>query len=179
MSKTPVSLTVGDVSSFSKSIRRSLDNMERVPTHVEMLNIVAKAEGFKNYQHLKSQAQARAAFEKPSSPPPAEVDYKRLKQLVRYFDADGKLVRWPGKYTHRLTCLWVMWSRIPARKVFSEKEISQLIDMEHLFGDHALIRRELVDRSMIERTPDGRQYKRLEVRPPAEALALLERVRSH
>ena len=37
----------------------------------------------------------------------------------------------------RPDCLWVMWSRLPARRSMHEREIERL-GAEHLFGDHAL-----------------------------------------
>ena len=55
----------------------------------------------------------------------------------------------------------------------NEAEINGALNAEHLFGDHALLRRELVDLGMMARTADGREYRRLEQAPPAEAVALI------
>ncbi len=176
MSRTSLPLHVGDVSAFAKSLRRSLDGLETLPSHLEMLNLLAKAGGYRNFQHFKVQAEARDLLEAPSPPQPA-VNYKLVHKLTRFFDTEGKLIRWPGKYSQRMLCLWVIWSRIPARTTYTEKEISALLHNLHLFSDHALLRRELVDNRMMERTPDGRQYKRLELRPPDDAVALLEKLR--
>ena len=38
---------------------------------------------------------------------------------------------------------------------------------------HALIRRAMVDAKMLERTVDGRQYRRIEQAPPPELAPLL------
>ena len=78
--------------------------------------------------------------------------------------------------SHQLLCLWVMWSRIPARKTFTEREISALLNGLHTFGDHALLRRELFDRGLMERSADGREYRRLERKPPDEAVVLISRL---
>ena len=177
MSRTALPLFIGDISSFSKSLRNLLSQSDKLPSHVEMLNVLAKAGGFKNFQHFKAEHGKQDAQPEQSAVP-AEVNHKLVNKLVRYFDEQGRLIRWPGKYSQRVVCLWIMWSRIPAKTTFSEKEISRFLEGQHLFGDHALLRRELVDRGMMERTPDGRRYIRLEVRPPAEALALLERLKS-
>jgi hypothetical protein len=83
------------------------------------------------------------------------------------------LLRWPGKFSDRQPCLWVLWSRLPPRQTFTEAEISRLLQEHHRFGDHALLRRELVDGGWMTRTADGRVYRRLERRPPPEALALI------
>ncbi len=177
MSRTSLPLHVGDVSAFAKSLRRSLDGLEQLPSHLEMLNLLAKAGGYRNFQHLKAQTDAMERLAAPKAAQPA-INYKLVHKLTRYFDDQGKLVRWPGKYSQRMLCLWIIWSRIPARKTFTEKEINALLNELHLFGDHALLRRELVDNNMMQRTPDGRQYKRLELRPPDDAAALLEKLRS-
>lgn len=46
----------------------------------------------------------------------------------------------------------------------------------HDFGDPALLRREMFQRKMVSRTLDCRDYRRLEQRPPDEALALIRRL---
>ena len=83
------------------------------------------------------------------------------------------MVRWPGRTSHQDMCLWVIWSRIPAEQRFSEREINQFIIDGHTFGDHAILRRSLVDMQMLARTPDGKLYRRIERKPDADAAALL------
>ncbi|SMF05265.1 DUF2087 domain-containing protein [Desulfovibrio gilichinskyi] len=172
MSKTVLPFVVEDISAFARSLRRQLDGVETIPTHVEMLNLLVKAGGFRNFQHFRAQHESFKILETPKSPAP-ELNLKLVKRLTRFFDEDGQLIRWPKKFSERMICLWIMWSRIPAKESFSEKEISDLLDKEHLFGDYALLRRELVDRGMMVRNAEGSQYKRLEVKPPLEALELL------
>lgn len=177
MSRTCLPFHVGDVSSFAKSLRRSLDGLEKTPSHLEMLNLLTKAGGYRNFQHFKAQTEAREKLAEPQPMAPT-VNYKLVHKLTRFFDAQGRLIRWPGKYSQRMLCLWIIWARIPARTTYTEKEISALLNVLHLFGDHALLRRELVNNHMMKRTPDGRQYKRLELRPPDDAVALLQRLRA-
>lgn len=177
MSRTPYAFAVQDISVLARGLCRDIGALGRTPGHVEMLNLLARAGGFRNFQHLRARHEAHAAPETPA-PPPVEVDDRLVKKLAGYFDGEGRLARWPGKHTHRMACVWAVWARIPARAVLSEREISQLLDTLHGFGDAALLRRWLVDHKMVARTPDGREYRRQEVRPPAEALALLERLRS-
>ncbi|WP_031480152.1 DUF2087 domain-containing protein [Maridesulfovibrio frigidus] len=174
MSKTTLPLSVGDISMFAKTIRRQLDGFESTPSHVEMLNLLTKAVGYRNFQHFRAQQEAQVAIDLPVQPKP-EVDYKLVKKLLRLFN-EGQLVRWPKKFSQRMICLWVMWSRIPARESMVEREVNELLDKNHEFGDYALLRRELVDRGLMLRTDDGRKYKRCEVQPPAEAVELFKRL---
>ncbi len=177
MSKTPLPLYVGDISGFAQSLRRQMNDLEHTPSHVEMLNLLAKAGGFRNFQHFKAQQETKP---NPVENTPAltEADLKRIKQLIRHFDEAGKLIRWPKKFTLRMLSLWVMWSRIPARSAHSELEINALLQENHHFEDHALLRRELVDRGLLERTADGRQYTRIERQPPIEVVELFRKIRS-
>ena len=39
----------------------------------------------------------------------------------------------------------------------------------HLFGDHALLRRELCDMGLLSRTPNGSVYRRIERPMPPDA----------
>ena len=183
MSRIPLPLHVADLSAFARALRRQLDGLERLPSHLELLNLLAKAAGFKNFSHFRAAAEAMA--DQPAPAPdaaaeavaePATVDPKLVNRLLRLFDGEGRLLRWPKKTLPRLACLWVLWSRLPARTAMTEREISDRIEDLHAFGDYAFLRRQLVDNRLVTRTPDGRQYRRVEAQPIPEALALLERL---
>ena len=134
--------------------------------------MLARSAGFRNFQHYRVQAEAHDALVAPDAPSP-EVDYVEIKRLARYFDAKGRLIQWPGKLSQRIPCLWVLWSRLPARQPLSEPQLNQLLQANHLFGDPALLRRELYEQGLASRTPDCREYRRIEKRPRDEALALI------
>jgi hypothetical protein len=101
------------------------------------------------------------------------VDHVALQRLTRYFDAERRLLRWPTKFSHQEPCLWVLWSRLPARQTLSEPEINDLLFANHHFEDPALLRREMKERGMVTRTLDGREYRRMERKPPPLAAALI------
>ncbi|MBU1039790.1 MAG: DUF2087 domain-containing protein [Proteobacteria bacterium] len=178
MSKTLLPLHVGDISAFARSLGSQLADCGRTPGHVELLNMLARSSGHKNFQHLRANAMQamQSAPSIPPAPAPEPVDQTRLKRLIRLFDRDGQLLRWPGKRGMEASCLWVLWSRIPARQSFTEAQLNDLLNTLHSFGDHALLRRGLIDCGLMTRTPDGREYRRVELKPTAEALALLERL---
>ena len=182
MSREIIPFHADDVSALARALKRELSRHDeetnpagrKAPGHVELLNMLARATGFRNFQHMRAQADARDRLDHPA-PPPVEpvVDYVRIERLARYFDVGGRLTRWPGKHSDRLPCLWVLWSRLEPRRVASEAEINAALNAEHLFGDYALLRRDLVDLGMMVRTADGREYRRVEKAPPAEAVALI------
>ena len=159
MSKDVIRLTIPDVSGFAKQLRA---NLPESPGHVEMLNHVARAAGYRNFQQLRSQ-----------NPPGPEIDRKRIERAARYFDERGRWQSWPTKRGVRELCLWVIWARLPARQSWSEREISALIDEETLFRDAAQVRRSLVEMQLLTRDRDGSNYTRVEVAMDPHGLALM------
>lgn len=170
MSRSALPFAAGDISALARSLKDQLTKLDRPPGHVELLNMLARSVGFRNFQHFRSQRDATTIA---TAPAPDPVDMTRVRRLVRLFDADMRLVRWPSKLGQQHSCLWVLWSRLPAKRVLSETEINRLLQAGHAFGDHALLRRWLCDYGMVVRTVDGREYRRVERRPPAEARLLI------
>jgi hypothetical protein len=78
--------------------------------------------------------------------------------LGKLMDENGKIMRWPKKKTEKMEVLKYIKSKLKADTEYSEKEINEIINQWHSFGDHALIRREMYDNFLLERTPDGRKY---------------------
>jgi hypothetical protein len=171
MPKLHVPFAAADITTLARSLREQLGKLDHDPSHVEMLNMLARANGHANFQHLRADAQAQSRLS--AEPPEERVDHARVEKVLRHFNDAGVMIRWPSKTNHQTLCLWVIWSHIPADRRFSEREINQFIIDAHSFGDHALLRRSMVDAHMLARTPDGRLYRRIEKKPDPDALALL------
>lgn len=181
MSRIPIPLAVSDTSTFAKSLRAMLASHEGLPSHLEMLNMLAKAAGYGNFQALRAADEPHAdlAPEPTPSPPLAEtVDQKLVDRVVRCFDEQLRLLRWPSRRTDQVLVLWILWSQMPSRSDLSEREVNGLLQGKHLFGDHALLRRELFDIGLVNRTRDGRIYRRVEQAVPANVEAALHRLAS-
>lgn len=150
-------------------------------SHVQLLNMLVRAVGYRNFQHYRAQFAAQERLERLAAPQPAAqeepVDLRRVERAARHFGPDGLLARWPGKVSLQRLCLWWVWSRLPAGFELSGTQMDDALRACHHFGDHALLRRWLCDLGMATRTPDGRQYRRVEQPPPQEALALLQHLR--
>ena len=140
MSRTPLPFHAEDISAVARSLQAQLAAAERPPGHLALLNMLARSAGARNFQHLRAQGLARERLETPAEPPPT-VDTVMLERLARHFDADGRMLRWPPKASQVEPCLWVLWSRLPARLAMTEREIGERLDRLHLYGDHALLRR--------------------------------------
>lgn len=165
MPRDTISLTIPDLSGFTKSLRNALIQADQLPSHATMLGLVAKAAGYDNYQHLKA-AKPTLIDEQPS---------KQLTRAMRLFD-DGQMTRWPKQHAVQGLCMWVFWAAIPAKQDLTEKEVNAILKARHAFGDHALLRRSLIDHRLAKRTPDGKTYRRIEQAPPPDAQALIAAV---
>jgi hypothetical protein len=172
MTRTVLPFYAGDISALARSLNKQLSECERNPGHVELLNMLARAVGSRNFQHFRAQIVAEKKLLRPAETP-SSIDYVELRRLSRYFDVNGRLVRWPTKFSHREPCLWVLWSRLPARKTVTEREINERLLEHHRFKDPALLRREMKGRGLLTRTVDGREYRRIERKPPHSAIALI------
>lgn len=176
MSRNPLPFHCDDISALARSLGTQLAGRENRPGHVELLNMLARSGGYRNFQHFRAQWTARESLDSPPPPPAAAepVDFVRLRRLLRLFDEQGRLIRRPGKYGQQTTCLWAIWSRLTAGEVLSEIEINERLRQFHLFEDPAWLRRRMCDDGLMCRTRDGREYRRVEQRPPADALALIQ-----
>jgi hypothetical protein len=174
MSRTPLPLVASDISAFAKSLRGQLAGLTAAPSHVELLNMLARSTGYRNFQHFRAQAVACGRLDEQASGDGWEpVDYRRVERVAGHFDQNAVLLRWPARRSHQELCLWELWSRFEAGRSYGEKAVNAVLEARHGFGDHALLRRELCDAGLLSRTRDGRDYRRVEVRPSAEGAALI------
>jgi hypothetical protein len=178
MSKSVFPFYASDISTLARSLHGQLAGCDHTPGHVELLNMLARAVGSRNFQHFRAQVIAERKLLRRDDVP-APVDFVELQRLARYFDANGRWIRWPSKFRDQEPCLWVLWSKLPPRKVLSERELNELLLANHRFEDPALLRREMKDHGMVTRTIDGREYRRVERKPPPTALALIRLLSPH
>ncbi|MFN3857875.1 MAG: DUF2087 domain-containing protein [Caulobacter sp.] len=171
--RTPLPFAVDDLSALARFLSRELKALAEPPGHVQMLNLLARSAGHRNFQALK----ARSDQDPPrSAPQEPAVDAALVDRTARYFDAQGRLASWPSRRAQQRLCLWFLWSRIPTETDLSEPQVNERLKAAHLFGDHALLRRDMVDMGLLTRTRDGRAYRRVERPPEPEALALIRRL---
>ena len=171
MPRTAIPFTAPDISALAKALRDQLARQGPAPGHVEMLNILARAAGAKNFQHFRARSVApEAAIETPPA------DLARVEKLVRQFDAQGRLVQWPAKPSQQALALWAMWAALPAGDTVTEPVFNARLNALHTFGA-AILRRAMVSAGLVSRTLGCRDYRRVEQRPPPEAQALIRRLR--
>jgi len=182
MPRHSVPLHADDISSFAKSLGRQLsdahEHRARPPGHVELLNMLAHAAGYRNFQSLKAHPAPAAPL---SAGRPVEERLPALSdaaaKALRHYDDWGRLVRWPIKYSVQRLMLWGLWLRFDSRRKYSEREVNDILNAWHLFGDHCTLRRELVNMRLLERKSDGSEYRKVSARPDAETMAMLRALR--
>lgn len=168
MTRAAIPYAVADISALAKFLREQLSVRATPPGHVEMLNLLARAAGARNFQHFRAMSAPAAAA--PVEPP---ADLKRVEKVARLFDSSGRLLSWPAKSSHQALALWAFWAAMAPGEGFTEQGFSAWLTARHAFGDSAILRRSMVGAELVSRTIDGRDYRRIEQRPPPDALALI------
>jgi hypothetical protein len=176
MSRDLLALPVADLSAFTRHLSRQLGaEGAGAPPHQSLMNMLARAGGFRNLQHLRA---ARAAERRLDTSAPAQgpVDHALVARAMVLFDDHGVLRQWPARRAVQILCLWALWAWLPRGSGQSERQISAVLNALHGFGDAALLRRDMVELGLLRRSDACTDYARVERRPPPEALALIARL---
>lgn len=161
MTRDLTAVFIHDLSGFARALRRDLADHAGAPGHQAMLGMIARAAGFANHQHLRAEAPILAA---PSRP---------VARALRNFDAQGRMIAWPAQTRLQGLCLWRFWALMTPGRDYAEADLNAALKGWHLFGDHVLLRRSLIDHGLVRRATDGSWYRRIEQAPPPEALAMI------
>jgi hypothetical protein len=203
MTRTVVPYSAPDLSALARLLERALADHQithgRPPGHVEMMNLLARGAGKRNLQELQAEV-ARDASPAGATPPPAGSDLwfdapelpdpattpvvaappeltDRAAKTLKCFDSSGRLTRWPPKLSQQALAMWVLWTRFDSRRVYTEAEVNQVLKAWHVYGDHATLRRELIDHRLMTRKDDCSEYRKLVQWPDEEAQGLLRALR--
>jgi len=202
MTRTALPYSAPDLSALARLLERALLDHQvthgRLPGHVEMMNLLARGAGHRNLHELRATAtplpppapatpapavdrwfDAPAIVEpEPSLAPPAPVLSAHAKKALEQFDAAGRLEHWPPKLSVQRLVMWVLWTRFDARRVYAEAEVNRILKGWHTYGDHATLRRELINHRLMTRKSDCSEYRKLALEPDDEVRALLGALRS-
>jgi hypothetical protein len=82
--------------------------------------------------------------------------------LEKYLDEQGRITRWPTRKGERLIgqqlVLNYLITKFDSHREYTEREVNDLLRQWHTFEDWAILRREMFERNLLGRTPDGRRY---------------------
>ncbi|MES0861139.1 DUF2087 domain-containing protein [Ruegeria sp. SCPT10] len=172
MTKTPIPLHVDDLTGFARALNHQLG--EASPPHLSLMNMLARAAGFQNLQHMRASNAAKRRIEtRPDAEP---LDMRTVERAFIQFDAAGCLKRWPSRRAVQTLALWALWASIPAGISLTETEVNERLGQEHLFDDPATLRRTMISCGLLTRQIDGSDYRRIEQSPSPEAQAVIREV---
>jgi hypothetical protein len=78
--------------------------------------------------------------------------------LKNHMDSTGRLSEWPSKRSLQAVVLTYLAGKFEAGRLYTEREVNDLLRQWHTFGDHALLRRELFEAGYLNRERDGSAY---------------------
>ena len=84
------------------------------------------------------------------------MDYSII--IKNFLDSEGKLKDYPAKRKMQVACLFYLIDKFDKEKQYKEIEVNFLLKKWNTFGDHATLRRDLVDGKFLLRTDDCRTY---------------------
>jgi hypothetical protein len=167
-------LLLPDVAAFSRALREALVQRHSTrpapPGHVELLNLVARAAGHRNFQALKVAA--------PAVTPAPEQTASRAKAADPAPQALSDMRRWPVKFSVQALCMWALWTHFQAKRPYTEREVNAVLKGLNAFNDHVTLRRELINHRLLARKSDCSEYWKLPARPEADARAFLAAYRA-
>jgi len=83
-----------------------------------------------------------------------------LTLIKHHLNLQGQIIRRPSKPALKQAALEYCASKIIVWS-YTESEINAILNQRHTFGDVALLRRELYINHYIDRTIDGRTYRKI------------------
>ncbi len=81
-------------------------------------------------------------------------------EIRTFLDKEGRLKHWPSRRHHKDAVLrWLGLCFAPGR-FYTEREVNAILEQAHSFGDFFLLRREMVEAGVLQRTRNGSKYWR-------------------
>jgi hypothetical protein len=85
------------------------------------------------------------------------MDNEKVNILV-FIDGTGKIAQLPAPNKTKISILSYLAEKFDENKIYNEKEVNEMINAWHTFGDYFILRRLLIDYKFLERTSDGAKY---------------------
>lgn len=80
------------------------------------------------------------------------------KKMAGYYDEEGRLTQYPSKKPMRELALNKIAAGFEKNRIYTEKEVNEIIRQHIAFSDVELIRREMFQMKLLGRLRDGSQY---------------------
>ena len=83
-----------------------------------------------------------------------------MKELSRFLNDAGQVTIWPKKHADKQLVLEYLVNKFTYGKIYTEKEINDILNDWHTFQDWPLLRRSLIDSRLMVRDLNGYAYRR-------------------
>ena len=81
------------------------------------------------------------------------------QDLSRFLNHEGQLIQWPAKHVDKAQAIRYLATKFNPHHSYTEREVNELLEHWHNFGDWPLLRRELFESGYLDRLPDGSNYQ--------------------
>lgn len=81
-----------------------------------------------------------------------------MSELERFLDSQHRLKQFPAKRKMKLLALDYLAKKFEPGRIYTEKQVNELLELWHTFKDPATLRRELYNNHFIGRETGGRSY---------------------
>ncbi len=85
-----------------------------------------------------------------------EIDI--ISELTNFLDNEKRIKSWPAKKEKKQAVLLYLSTKFEKNRIYTEKEVNEIINDWHTFKDFFLLRRGLIEKKLLNRTWDGSQY---------------------
>ncbi|MDF2520588.1 MAG: hypothetical protein K0R84_1216 [Clostridia bacterium] len=83
---------------------------------------------------------------------------RKKTNISAFLDVTGKITQIPVPNRTKVPVIDYLASKFEDDRIYSEKEVNEIINTWHTFRDYFILRRLLVDYRFLERTPNGEKY---------------------
>jgi len=95
------------------------------------------------------------------------------RELKPFLNEEGLLKAYPSKRKMQIRAMFYLAEKFESGRLYTEKEVNQLLLNWHTFSDWAMLRRDLCDLGFLEREGNGSAYWLKETQPDPAAFGLL------
>ncbi|MDD4290784.1 MAG: DUF2087 domain-containing protein [Clostridia bacterium] len=78
--------------------------------------------------------------------------------IKNFLDSEQRLKDYPAKRKMQVACLFYLATKFEPDRKYKEIEINMILKKWNTFGDHATLRRDMIDAKIMQRTDDCREY---------------------
>ena len=149
MTKEVFPFGVPDISALAKHIKKEIDD-NQTPSHLEVLNILARGAGFKNFQYMCIYAHITLSIDKV---------LENLEKIKNYFNKKSGITTIFSKLLLQNLVIHYIWERLEDYKKWCKIEINQKLNMLYSVVDVTMSCSHQIQGEYLEQSCDCSDYE--------------------